>query len=119
MSPEQNRRSSRRGATTLDRMSPEAIAKELDMAMIRVEPVEVPVRTGWFDGTPREITWGEERLLVTRLAAVREEGAAFPVITGPRALFEGDTPRPRLALTFPHRSRRRAVAAVGEGRRAA
>ena len=37
------------------------------MAMIRVEPVEVHVRTGWFDGTPREITWGDERLPVTRL----------------------------------------------------
>ncbi len=28
------------------------------MAMIRVEPVQVQVRTGWFDGRPREITWG-------------------------------------------------------------
>ncbi|MEA2545863.1 MAG: hypothetical protein QOI09_1136, partial [Chloroflexota bacterium] len=31
------------------------------MEMIRVEPVEVHVRTGWFDGSPREITWGDER----------------------------------------------------------
>ena len=37
-------------------------AKEPGMAMIRVEPVEVHVRTGWFDGSPREITWGDERL---------------------------------------------------------
>ena len=36
--------------------------KEPGMAMIRVEPVEVHVRTGWFDGSPREITWGDERL---------------------------------------------------------
>ena len=43
------------------------------MAMIRVEPVEVHVRTGWLDGSPREITWGNERLSVTRLNAVREE----------------------------------------------
>jgi hypothetical protein len=72
------------------------------MAMIRVEPVEVRVRTGWFDGSPREITWGEERLQVTRLTAVREEAAAFPVITGPRTLFEVETPRrgaPRRSLT--------------------
>ena len=63
------------------------------MAMIRVEPVEVRVRTGWFDGSPREITWGEERLPVTRLTAVREEAAAFPVITGPR----WTSPGPRFA----------------------
>ena len=61
------------------------------MALIRVEPVEVQVRTDWFDGRPREITWGDERLPITRLAAVREEAAAYPVITGPRTLFEVET----------------------------
>ena len=66
------------------------------MSMIRVEPVQVRVRTGWLDGSPREITWGAERLRVTRLTAVREEAAAFPVITGPRTLFEVETPRARL-----------------------
>jgi hypothetical protein len=76
------------------------------MAFIRVEPVEVQVRTNWFSGRPREITWGAERLPVTRLAVVREEAAAYPVITGPRTLFEVDTPRARLSLTFQHRSRR-------------
>jgi hypothetical protein len=94
-------------------------AKEPVMAMIRVEPVEVHVRTGWFDGSPREITWGEERLPVTRLASVREEAAAFPVITGPRTLFEVETPRARLALTFQHRSRRWTITALDEERRAA
>ena len=69
------------------------------MAMIRVEPVEVHVRTGWFDGSPREITWGDQRLPVTRLAAVREEAAAYPVITGPRTMFEVETARARFALT--------------------
>jgi hypothetical protein len=88
--------------------------KEPGMAMIRVEPVEVHVRTGWFDGTPREITWGEERLPVTRLTAVREEAAAFPVITGPRTLFEVETPRARLALTFQHRSRRWTITALDD-----
>ena len=48
------------------------------MAFIRVEPVEVQVRTDWFSGRPREITWGDERLPITRLAAVREEAAAYP-----------------------------------------
>ena len=87
------------------------------MAMIRVEPVEVRVRTGWFDGSPREITWGEERLPVTRLNAVREEAAAYPVITGPRTLFEVETPRARLALTYQHRSRRWTITALDEERR--
>ena len=76
------------------------------MAFTRVEPVEVHVRTDWFSGRPREITWGDERLPITQLAAIREEAAAYPVITGPRTLFEVETPRARLALTFQHRSRR-------------
>jgi hypothetical protein len=87
-------------------------ARRPKMAMIRVEPVEVHVRTGWFDGSPREITWGEERLPVTRLAAVREEAAAYPVITGPRTMFEVETPRARLALTYQHRSRRWTITAL-------
>lgn len=89
------------------------------MAMIRVEPVQVRVRTGWLDGRPREITWGEERMPVTRLTAVREEAAAFPVITGPRTMFEVETPRARLALTYLHRSRRWTITALDEERRPA
>ena len=76
------------------------------MAFIRVEPVQVKVRTDWFSGRPQEITWGAERLQITRLAVVREEAAAYPVISGPRTLFEVDTPRARLSLTYQHRSRR-------------
>jgi hypothetical protein len=76
------------------------------MAMVRVAPVSVQVRTGWFDGLPREITWGEQRMPVTRLVAVRDERRAYPAITGPRTLFEVDTPTLRVALTFQHRSRR-------------
>jgi hypothetical protein len=76
------------------------------MAMVRVAPVNVHVRTDWLTGTPREVTWGQDRLPVTRLVAVRNEQAAYPVITGPRTLFEVDTPTMRLALTYLHRSRR-------------
>jgi len=72
------------------------------MAFIRVEPVAVHVRTDWFDGRPKEVTWHDERLTVTRLVAVREEAAAYPAITGPRTLFEVE----RLSLTYQHRSRR-------------
>ena len=63
------------------------------MAFIRVEPVQVQVRTDWFSGRPRAITWGDEQLPITRLAVVREEAAAYPVISGPRTLFEVDTPQ--------------------------
>jgi hypothetical protein len=84
------------------------------MAMIRVEPVQVRVRTGWLDGSPKEITWGDERLQVTRLTAVREEAAAFPVITGPRTMFEVETPRARLSLTYQHRSRRWMITALDD-----
>ena len=55
---------------------------------------------------PREITWGEDRLTVTRLVSVRDERRAYPAITGPRTLFEVDTAGLRLALTYRHRSRR-------------
>ncbi len=79
------------------------------MAMVRVAPVNVQVRTDWFNGTPREITWGEDRLKVIRLVAVREERSAYAAITGPRTLFEVDTPGLRVALTYLHRSRRWAI----------
>lgn len=84
------------------------------MAFTRVEPVQVHVRTDWFSGRPREITWGDERLPITHLDAVREEAAAYPVITGPRTLFEVQTPRVRLALTYLHRSRRWTVTALDQ-----
>jgi hypothetical protein len=84
------------------------------MAFIRVEPVQVHVRTGWFDGRPREVTWGDARLQITRLTAVREEAAAYPVITGPRTLFEVETPRARLSLAYHHRSRRWTVTGLDD-----
>jgi hypothetical protein len=76
------------------------------MAMVRVAPVQVQVRTDWLHGNPREITWGTEKLPVTRLVAIRDEQRAYPAITGPRTLYEVDTPSMRLALTYQHRSRR-------------
>jgi hypothetical protein len=85
------------------------------MAMIRVEPVEVHVRTDWFDGRPREITWGDERLPVTGLALVRHEDAAYNVAIGPRTVFEVTTPRARLSLSYRHRSRRWTVEGLDRG----
>ncbi len=89
------------------------------MAFVRVEPVPVHVRTDWFSGRPREITLGAERLPITHLDVVREEAAAYPVITGPRTLFEVETPRARFALTYQHRSRRWTVTGLDQDRRAA
>lgn len=89
------------------------------MAMVRVTPVTVQVRTDWFEGIPREITWGEERFPVTRLLAVRDESSAFPAITGPRTMFEVDTPLARLSLTYHHRSRRWAIEGLDQERPAA
>ena len=89
------------------------------MAFIRVEPVQVQVRTDWFSGRPREITWGDERLPITRLAASARRPPPIRSITGPRTLFEVETPRARLSLTFQHRSRRWTVTGLDEERRAA
>jgi hypothetical protein len=89
------------------------------MAMVRVAPVTVQVRTGRLNGLPTEITWGTERMPVTRLIAVRDERSAYPAITGPRTVFEVDTPALRVALTFQHRSRRWTIDGVDGLARAA
>lgn len=89
------------------------------MAMIRVEPVRVEVRTGWFDGRPREVTWGADRLPVTALTLVRHEDSAYHVAIGPRTIFEVETPRARLALSFRHRSRTWTIEGLDERAEAA
>ncbi|MEO7229299.1 MAG: hypothetical protein ABIZ30_01760 [Candidatus Limnocylindrales bacterium] len=89
------------------------------MAMIRVEPVRVQVRADWFDGRPREITWNSQRVPVTGVVGVRDETAAFPVLIGPRTIFEVDTPLARLTLSYRHRTRRWSIEGLDEGVRAA
>lgn len=89
------------------------------MAMIRVAPVNVEVRTNWLDGRPREITWGDRTLPVIAVASVRDESAAYPVVLGPRTVFEVDTPAARLTLSFRHRTRRWSIEGLDEGRRTA
>ncbi|MGA3031161.1 MAG: hypothetical protein ABSE58_10610 [Candidatus Limnocylindrales bacterium] len=84
------------------------------MAIVRMEPVIVRVRTDWFDGTPREITWGEIHLPVTGLSAVRREDSAYRADIGPRTVFEVETPAARLALSFEHWSRRWTVDGVDD-----
>jgi hypothetical protein len=84
------------------------------MAMIRVAPVTVEVRTNWFDGRPREISWGEKTLPVLAVAAVRDESAAYPVVVGPRTVFEVETPAARMTLSFRHRTRRWSIEGLDE-----
>ena len=82
------------------------------MAMIRVEPVKVQVRTNWFDGRPTEIGWGDRKVPVLGVAAVRDESSAYPVIVGPRTVFEVDTPLARVTLSYRHRTRRWTIEGV-------
>jgi hypothetical protein len=84
------------------------------MAMTRVAPVQVVVRTNWFDGRPREVTWADRRLPVLNVAAVREESSAYPVVVGPRTLFEVNTPVARLTLSYRHRTRRWSIEGLDE-----
>lgn len=84
------------------------------MAMTQVDPVPVRVRTGWFDGRPREIRWGDERLPVLGLAAVRDETSAYPVAVGPRIVFEVRTPRAMLTLSYRPRGRRWTIDAMDQ-----
>ena len=79
------------------------------MAMTQVDPVPVRVRTGWFDGRPREITMAGRRLPVLGMTIVRDETSAYPVATGPRIVFEVETPSARLTLSYRPRGRRWAV----------
>jgi hypothetical protein len=84
------------------------------MAMIRVEPTAVDVRADWFDGRPRELTWNGRRVRVTSMLGVRDESAAFPVVTGPRTLFDVATPVARFTLAYRHRSRRWTLEGIEE-----
>lgn len=89
------------------------------MAMIRVEPVEVRVRTDWFNGRPRELEWAGQRLPILGVVGVRDETSAFPVVAGPRTVFDVQTPSARMQLAFRHRSRRWTIEGLDEGARAA
>ncbi|HXI46400.1 MAG TPA: hypothetical protein VNH13_08875 [Candidatus Acidoferrales bacterium] len=89
------------------------------MAMIRVDPVAVRVRADWFDGRPKELTWGGLRFPIVEVVGVRDETSAYPVISGPRTLFDVRTPSARLTLAYRHRSRRWTIEGLDEAERAA
>jgi hypothetical protein len=84
------------------------------MAIVHMDPVEVQVKTSWLDGSPREISWGDVRLPVRRVAAVRRETAAFRASVGPRTIFEVEAGDTKLSLTYRHRSRRWTVDGVDD-----
>jgi hypothetical protein len=56
---------------------------------------------------------------VVAVAAVRDESSAYPVVVGPRTVFEVDTPRARLTLSFRHRTRRWSIEGLDEAVRPA
>ena len=89
------------------------------MAMTRLGPVPVQVRTDWLRGTPREISWGEHRLPVTGLVAIRDESAAFSLAVGPRTVFEVETPVARVTVSYRHWSRRWTIDGLDSTLRAA
>lgn len=89
------------------------------MAMTRVHPVQVQVRTDWLRGTPREISWGDHRLPVTGLIAVRDESAAFSKAVGPRTVFEVATPFARVTVSYRHWTRRWTIEGLDREHRAA
>jgi hypothetical protein len=74
------------------------------MAMIRITPLEVHVRTDWFDGRPRSIRIDRASVPVVAVEAVRRESAAHPR-TG-REPFRVRTPEARYALSYEHLRRR-------------
>jgi hypothetical protein len=76
------------------------------MAIIKVTPTQIRVRSGWFDGRPRSIRLADEEVPVTGIEGVREESAAYRAEQGPRTIFDVRTPDARLRLAFEHRRRR-------------
>ena len=95
------------------------VTPTIDPVTLRIAPVRVDVRTDWFEGRPTEIVWGDRRLPVTAVAAVRDESSAYPVVVGPRTVFEVETPMARLSLSFRHRTRSWTIEGLDEEARPA
>ncbi len=76
------------------------------MAMVRITPIQVEVACDRLNGRPRSVRLARDTVPILGVARVRNESAAYPAGSGPRTLFEIETPDARLALTFEHRGRR-------------
>lgn len=76
------------------------------VAIVRVEPRQVEVSCGFFDGRPRQVRIVRERVPVLEIDQIRDEYAAYPIDRGPRLIFDVRTPDARLRLAFERRRRR-------------
>jgi len=85
------------------------------MAMVRITPMEVHVRCGWFDGRPRSIRMADSSVPVVRVERIRDESRGYPAGSGPRTIFEVRTPDTRIALTYQHRRRRWVIDGIDPG----
>ncbi|MGH2406915.1 MAG: hypothetical protein ACRDF7_02390 [Candidatus Limnocylindrales bacterium] len=82
------------------------------MAMVRITPLPVRVRTDWFSGRPLAIQLATTSVPVVAVESVRSESAAYPAATGPRTVFRVLTPDARYALSYEHQRRRWLVEAL-------
>ena len=85
------------------------------MAMISIAPVAASVAWDAARARPTRVRFSDRELRVTRLAAVRDERAAFPAGTGPRLRLVVETDAGEaLELIFDARRRRWFVDALDE-----
>ncbi len=85
---------------------------------ITTAPIPARVRWDRDSGRPTSIAWGESRLPVTGLRAVRDERHAYRTDCGPRLTLDVDTPRGRAVLSWDARHRRWFLEALDEVRAA-
>ena len=76
------------------------------MAMVSIIPLEVSVSCGWLDGRPRSIRLAHGSIPVLAVVRTRTEAAAYPPRSGPRTLFDVETPDGVFSLGYEHRRRR-------------
>jgi hypothetical protein len=85
------------------------------MALTKIGPVEAHVRWDRRRDHPDRIRWGNHEARVVRLAAVRDELAAYPADQGPRITYLLETDDGgQTAVVFDPRLRRWFVEAVDQ-----
>jgi hypothetical protein len=85
------------------------------MALIKIRPVEARVHWNRHRAHPDRIRWGDHDARVVRLAAVRDELAAYPAEQGPRITYLLETDDGgQAAVAFDPRRRRWFVEAIDQ-----